>query len=91
VISMLEFLIDSINSVDGGYMRERSWFRVIQKIFWVFQNPHVIYATTRVNSFTIFLLSLFYCRQNLCQVNRQFFRQFIKLLVIETMAQNLLC
>jgi hypothetical protein len=25
-----------------------------------FQNPHVIYATTRVNSFTIFLLSLFY-------------------------------
>jgi len=29
----------------------------------------VIYATTRVNSFTIFLLSLFYCRQNLCQVN----------------------
>jgi hypothetical protein len=25
----------------------------------------VIYATTRVNSFTIFLLSLFYCRQNL--------------------------
>jgi hypothetical protein len=24
VISMLEFLIDSINSVDGGYMRERS-------------------------------------------------------------------
>jgi hypothetical protein len=41
----------------------------------VFQNPHVIYATTRVNSFTIFLLSLFYCRQNLCQVNRQFFRR----------------
>ena len=39
----------------------------------VFQNPHVIYVTTRVNSFTIFLLSLFYCRQNLCQVNRQFF------------------
>jgi hypothetical protein len=32
-------------------------------------------ATTRVNSFTIFLLSLFYCRQNLCQVNRQFFRR----------------
>jgi hypothetical protein len=29
----------------------------------------------RVNSFTIFLLSLFYCRQNLCQVNRQFFRR----------------
>jgi hypothetical protein len=24
----------------------------------------VIYATTRVNSFPIFLLSLFYCRQN---------------------------
>ena len=41
----------------------------------VFQNPHVIYATTRVNSFTIFLLSLFYCRQYLCQVNRQFFHQ----------------
>jgi hypothetical protein len=35
----------------------------------------VIYATTRVNSFTIFLLSIFYCRQNLCQVNRQFFRR----------------
>jgi S-methylmethionine-dependent homocysteine/selenocysteine methylase len=35
----------------------------------------VIYATTRVNSFTIFLLSLFYYRQNLCQVNRQFFRR----------------
>jgi hypothetical protein len=35
----------------------------------------VIYATTRVNSFTIFLLSLCYCRQNLCQVNRQFFRR----------------
>jgi hypothetical protein len=34
-----------------------------------------IYATTRVNSFTIFLLSLCYCRQNLCQVNRQFFRR----------------
>jgi hypothetical protein len=33
--------------------------KVIQKIFRVFQNPHVIYATTRVNSFTIFLLSLF--------------------------------
>jgi hypothetical protein len=47
---------------------------VIQKIFRVFQNPHVIYATTPVNSFTIFLLSLFYYRQNLCQVNRQFFR-----------------
>ena len=29
---------------------------VIQKIFRVFQNPHVIYATTRVNSFTIHLL-----------------------------------
>ena len=26
-------------------MRERSWFKVIQKIFRVFQNPHVIYAT----------------------------------------------
>jgi hypothetical protein len=26
-----------------------------------------------INSFTIFLLSLFYCRHNLCQVNRQFF------------------
>jgi hypothetical protein len=34
-----------------------------------------LHATTRVNSFTIFLLSLFYCRQNLCQVNRQFFRR----------------
>jgi hypothetical protein len=43
---------------DGGYLRERSWFQVIQKIFRVFQNPHVIYATTRVNSFTIFLFSL---------------------------------
>jgi hypothetical protein len=50
----------------------RSWFQVIQKNFRVFQNPHVIYTSTRVNSFTIFLLSLFYCRQNLCQVNRQF-------------------
>jgi hypothetical protein len=28
-----------------------------------------------LNSFTIFMLSLFYCRQNLCQVNRQFFRR----------------
>jgi hypothetical protein len=63
------------SSFDGGYPRERSWFKVIQKIFRVFQNPHVIYATTRVNSFTIFLLSLFYCRQNLWQVNRQFFRR----------------
>jgi hypothetical protein len=45
-------------SFNGGYLRERSWFKVIQKIFRVFQNPHVIYATTRVNSFTIFLLSL---------------------------------
>jgi hypothetical protein len=62
-------------SFDGGYMRERSWFQVIQKNFRVFQNPHVIYTTTRVNSFTIFLLSLFYCRQNLCQVHRQFFRR----------------
>jgi hypothetical protein len=26
--------------------------------FRVFQNPHVIFATTRVNSFAIFLLSL---------------------------------
>ena len=33
------------------------------------------YCSTRVNSFTIFMLSLFYCRQNLCQVNRQFFRR----------------
>jgi hypothetical protein len=64
-----------IKGFDGGYLRERSWFKVIQKIFRVFQNPHVIYATTRENSFTIFLLSLFYCRQNLCQVNRQFFRR----------------
>jgi hypothetical protein len=55
-------------SIHRGYLRERSWFKVIQKIFRVFQNSHVIYATTRVNSFTIFLLSLFYCRQNLCQV-----------------------
>jgi hypothetical protein len=39
------------------------------------EDSHVIYATTRVNSFTLFLLSLFYCRQNLCQVNRQFFRR----------------
>ena len=46
---------------DGGYLRERSWFKVIQNIFRVFQNPHVIYATTRVNSFTIFLLSLIQC------------------------------
>ena len=44
-------------------------------MFRFFQNPHVIYATTRVNSFTIFLLSLFYCIQNLCQLNRQFFRR----------------
>jgi hypothetical protein len=51
-----------------------SWFIVIQKIFRVSQNAHVIYSTTHVNNFTIFLLSLFYCRQNLCQVNRQFFR-----------------
>jgi hypothetical protein len=56
-------------------MRERSWLKVIQKIFRVFQNPHKMYATTRVNSFAIFLLSLFYCGQNLCQVNRQFFRR----------------
>jgi hypothetical protein len=55
-------------SCDGGYMRERSWFKVIQ-------NSHVIYATKRVNSFAIFLLSLFHCRHNLCQVNRQFFRR----------------
>jgi hypothetical protein len=56
-------------------MRERSWSKVFQKIFRVFQNPHVIYATTRVNSLTIFLLSLFHCRHNLCQGNRQFFRR----------------
>jgi hypothetical protein len=49
--------------------------KVIQKIFRVFQNPHVIYATTWVNSFTIFLLSLFYCRQNLCRVNIPLFRR----------------
>jgi hypothetical protein len=42
-----------IKSFDGGYLRERSWFKVIQKIFRIFQNPHVIYATMRVNSFTI--------------------------------------
>ena len=61
------------------------WWRILErKIFYlklskiffrVFQNLHMIYATTRVNSFTIFLLSLFYCRHNLCQVNRQFFRR----------------
>jgi hypothetical protein len=39
------------------------WWRIPARK--IFQNPHVIYATTRVNSFTIFLLSLFYCRQNL--------------------------
>jgi hypothetical protein len=33
------------------------------------------YAGVRVNSFTIFLLSLFYYRQNLCQLNRQLFRR----------------
>jgi hypothetical protein len=49
-----------IKGFEGGYLRERSWFQVIQKIFRVFQNTHVIYATTRVNSFTIFLLFLFY-------------------------------
>ena len=62
-------------SFDGGYLREISWLKVIQKNFRVVQNPHVICATTRVNSFTIFLLSLFYCRHNLCQVNRHFFRR----------------
>jgi hypothetical protein len=46
-----------------------------RKIFRVFQNPHAIYATTRVNSFTIFLFPLFYCTHHLCQVNRQFFRR----------------
>jgi hypothetical protein len=50
------FSSSSSKSFDGGYLRERSWFQVIQKIFRVFQNPHVIYATTRVNCFTIFLL-----------------------------------
>ena len=67
--------IELKKSFDGEYLREISWFKVIQKIFRVFQNPHVIYATTWVNSFTIFLLSLFNCRQNLCQVNRQLFRR----------------
>jgi hypothetical protein len=42
-----------IISFDRGYLRERSWFQLIQKIFRVFQNPHVICATTRVNSFTM--------------------------------------
>jgi hypothetical protein len=28
---------------DRGYLRERSWFQVIQKIFRVFQNPHVLH------------------------------------------------
>ena len=42
------------------------------KIFRVFQNPHVIYATMRVNSFTIFLFSIFYCRHNLCQNHHVF-------------------
>jgi hypothetical protein len=69
------YRVEKSKGFDGRYLRERSWFKVIQKIYRVFQNPHVIYATTRVNSFTIFLLSLFYCRQNLCQVNRQFFRR----------------
>ena len=64
-----------MKSFDGGYLRERSWFKVILKIFRVFQNPLVIYATIRVNSITIFPLSLFYCRQKIFQVNRQFFRR----------------
>jgi hypothetical protein len=38
-----EYFISWVN--DSGYLRERSWFKVIQKIFRVFQNPHVIYAT----------------------------------------------
>ena len=46
-------------------MRERSWYKVIQKIFTVFQNPHVIYATTRVKSFTIFLLSPSFIADNI--------------------------
>jgi hypothetical protein len=29
--------------------------RLFKRFYRVFQNPHVIYATTRVNSFTIFL------------------------------------
>ena len=45
--------------IELNNQRERCWFQVIQKIFRVFQNPHVIYATTRINSFTIFLLSSF--------------------------------
>jgi hypothetical protein len=44
-------------------------------LYLEFDDNDVIYATTRVNSSTIFLLSLFYCRQHLCQVNRQFFRR----------------
>jgi hypothetical protein len=77
VISILEFLIDNIFVSFGGILFQQVVGIPMgrQKIFRVFQNPHVIYATTRVNSFTIFLLSLFYCRQNLCQVNRQFYRR----------------
>jgi succinate dehydrogenase/fumarate reductase cytochrome b subunit len=30
-----------IKSFDGGYLRDRSWSKVIQKIFRVFQNQHV--------------------------------------------------
>jgi hypothetical protein len=47
------------------------WVRTIRSLV----QGRIHKLTTRVNSFTIFLLSLFYCRQNLCQVNRQFFRR----------------
>jgi hypothetical protein len=84
------YRVEKIKSFDGGYLRERSWFQVIQKIFRVFQNPHVIYVNTRVNSFTICLLSLFYCRQNLCftyryiddilSINNSRFAEFLPLI-----------
>jgi hypothetical protein len=41
-----------------------------QKILDVFQNPHVIYANTRTNSFTIFLLSLFYLTKDTTLMQR---------------------
>jgi hypothetical protein len=34
-----------------------------------------IYNEAKTMNFTIFLLSLFYCKQNICQVNRQCFRR----------------
>jgi hypothetical protein len=45
-----------IKSPDGGHPRERSRFQATQKISRVPQNPHVIHATTRANSFTTPLL-----------------------------------